>query len=145
MKEKKNSQRGFQLSVIKSKPIKTWSNYMQLMQSNRKRVRVSHGWFWSYFWLDDKVARASLSQSSSVVMQNSTKCELLVSLMWKPLYTPPIGKLLPRSLMLKFWGVSPNHIWLQFAYFWLRGRLCVQRKLSYPFIPTQASFRIRVN
>ena len=49
-----------------SESIKTRSNYRYLKQSAGKRVRVSHDWFWFYFWLDEKLARVFLNQSCSV-------------------------------------------------------------------------------
>ena len=52
-----------------SEPIKARSRYMELTQSAGKRLRVSHDWFWFYFWLDEKVARVFLSHSFSVAMQ----------------------------------------------------------------------------
>ena len=36
------------------------------MQSAGKHVRVSHDWFWFYFWLDKKLARVFLSRSCGV-------------------------------------------------------------------------------
>ena len=44
-----------------SEPMKTRSDYMKLTESAGKRARVNHDWFGFYFWLDEKVSRASLS------------------------------------------------------------------------------------
>ena len=45
--------------IQSSEPIKTRSNYMKLLKSAGKRVRVSQEWFWFYFWWDEKVARSN--------------------------------------------------------------------------------------
>ena len=66
---------------------KHWTNRnsKQILVADAKRGKrelASHDWFslndWFslvYFWLDDKVARESLSQSRNVEMQNQGKCK----------------------------------------------------------------------
>ena len=53
-----------------SEQNKTQSNYMKAIWSTGKHTRMSHNWFWLYFWLQEEVAWVFFSHLCSVVMQN---------------------------------------------------------------------------
>jgi len=44
-------------NTVNQSKLEVITGYKWLMWSTIKHVRVSHDWFWFYFWLDYKVAR----------------------------------------------------------------------------------------